>query len=99
MFHPELAAQMEAPFQTVLQEARSLQPPVWITRLRDVSEWWQEREKFNVDIRVRQGGYTLQFLCTPRATLLYRGLHYCLIVVLGVPALLYFEFVDTKLKP
>ena len=33
------------------------------------------------------------------ATLLYRGLHYCLIVVLGVPALLYFEFVDTKLKP
>lgn len=73
MFHPELAVQMETPFQTVLQEARSLKPPVWVTRLRDVSEWWQEREKFDVDIRVRQGGYTLQFLCSPRATLLYRG--------------------------
>jgi uncharacterized membrane protein YbhN (UPF0104 family) len=27
------------------------------------------------------------------ATLLYRGLHYGLIMILGLPALLYFEFV------
>lgn len=33
------------------------------------------------------------------ATLLYRGLHYGLIMVLGVPALLYFEFLDSTAKP
>ncbi|MGB5891101.1 MAG: lysylphosphatidylglycerol synthase transmembrane domain-containing protein [Thermoanaerobaculia bacterium] len=33
------------------------------------------------------------------ATLLYRGLHYGLIMILGVPALLYFEFSNSKVKP
>lgn len=73
MFHPELAAYIEAPFISVLQEAQSLTPQVWVTRLREVSEWWQEREKFNVEIGLKQGGYTFQCHCTPRATLLYRG--------------------------
>ncbi len=33
------------------------------------------------------------------ATLLYRGLHYGLIMILGVPALLYFELSNLKVKP
>jgi uncharacterized membrane protein YbhN (UPF0104 family) len=33
------------------------------------------------------------------ATLLYRGLHYGLIMILGVPALLYFELATSRLKP
>lgn len=73
MFHPELAAYFEAPFHALLQEARSLQPLVWITRLREVCAWWQEREKFGVEIGFRQGGSLLDFCCTERATLLFRG--------------------------
>jgi uncharacterized protein (TIRG00374 family) len=33
------------------------------------------------------------------ATLLYRGLHYGLIMILGVPALLYCELATSRLKP
>lgn len=73
MFHTELAAYVAAPSTLVLREASSFEPKVWITRLREVCNWWLEREKFDVEITPRQGGCVLHFKNTPRATLLYRG--------------------------
>ncbi len=73
MFHPELSSFCEAPFVTLLEKARSLRPAVWVTMLREVSEWWQERSRFSVEIRSENGGRTLTFQCSDRATLLCRG--------------------------
>ncbi len=73
MFHPELATFCEAPFQKVLQEAQSLQPGVWLARLRDVSAWWLEKSSFWVEKEDAGDHFILKFHCTPRATILCRG--------------------------
>lgn len=73
MFHPELAAYCDVPFHSLLQQTRSLHPSVWITRLHELAAWWRERNDFGVDIGFRQGGASLEFRCSERATLLFRG--------------------------
>lgn len=73
MFHPELFALCEAPFVNVLREARALTGKVWVTRLRDISAWWREKETFSADIERENGGYLLNFHRSHRGTLLYRG--------------------------
>jgi hypothetical protein len=40
MFHPELASFLEIPFQSLLQKASQFHLPVWVARLREVSDWW-----------------------------------------------------------
>jgi peptidoglycan/xylan/chitin deacetylase (PgdA/CDA1 family) len=73
MFHPELASFVEAPFLSVLQEARSLSPSVWLARLCDVSAWWIEKSGFSVETEWEQDHFNVRFHCTPRATILCRG--------------------------
>jgi peptidoglycan/xylan/chitin deacetylase (PgdA/CDA1 family) len=73
MFHPELASFCEAPFVKVIQEAKSLQPKVWLARLREISEWWREKSAFTAEAFRDGDGYILNFHCTHRATILYRG--------------------------
>jgi len=74
MFHPELVDIDEQVFPTILQEAKALTPRVWITRMRDISTWWYERNAFWVDMIPTRTGLQLEFHCTPRATILSRGL-------------------------
>jgi hypothetical protein len=74
MFHPELATFCELPFESLLVKARQFSLPVWIARLRDISEWWCEKSKFGVDIKLNNTGMELTFECSPRATILARGL-------------------------
>ncbi len=73
MFHPEMASFCEDPFVKVIQAANSLQPRVWLARLREISEWWREKSAFTVDAVRDDDSYVLNFHCTSRATILYRG--------------------------
>jgi peptidoglycan/xylan/chitin deacetylase (PgdA/CDA1 family) len=73
-FHPELASFYESSFRSLLVKAGQFPIPVWITRLRDISEWWREKSKFTIDITPVTKGLCLNFNCTPRATILVRGL-------------------------
>lgn len=73
IFHPELAALCNAPFIDVLKEARTKPNSVWVAPLRDIGDWWLEKEAFRVEIERQHGGFLLNLLHTPRGTVLYRG--------------------------
>jgi len=77
MFHPELAWRCQQPLMTVLHEATRLHPPVWIARLRDISNWWREKSSFAVAISHTPAGLHISFTCSERATILVRGLGTC----------------------
>lgn len=74
LFHPELARRHLEPFIAVLDEARRLHPPVWIARLRDVSDWWREKSDFSIAVSHAPDGLHISFNCSERATILIRGL-------------------------
>jgi peptidoglycan/xylan/chitin deacetylase (PgdA/CDA1 family) len=74
LFHPELASFCHNPFITLVNHAGRFRPPVWIARLRDISEWWREKSKFSVQTDLDQNKLSLTFNCSPRATILTRGL-------------------------
>jgi len=72
--HPELGSICRQSFEDLLQQAKLLKPAVWIARLRDISDWWKEKSGFKVDVYPNSNGLLLEFSCTPRATILARGL-------------------------
>lgn len=76
-FHPELAWRCQQPLVTLLREATCLQPPVWIARLREISDWWREKSGFSVAISHIPAGLHISFICSERATILVRGLGTC----------------------
>lgn len=75
--HPELGSHCQQPTMTVLGEAKRLQPPVWIARLREISSWWREKSSFAVAISHTPAGLHMSFTCSERATILVRGLGAC----------------------
>ena len=74
LFHTELASRCEQSLIAVVREARRLQPPVWIARLRDISDWWREKSSFSVAVSHTPAGLHISFTCSDRATILIRGL-------------------------
>jgi len=73
MFHPELSAFLGVPFKSLLRRASQFHLPVWVARLREVSDWWREKASFKIVITPVTTGLRLNFTCTPRATILVRG--------------------------
>jgi hypothetical protein len=74
IFHPELSSVCGQPFMDTLQQAALLKPAVWVARLRDISNWWKEKSHFDIELHEDKFGLQVSFLCTPRATILARGL-------------------------
>jgi peptidoglycan/xylan/chitin deacetylase (PgdA/CDA1 family) len=74
LFHPELSDICRLAFRTVLTDARRLQPAVWITQLRDVSDWWRHKSNWHADIQGDADGLRVHFTCPDRATVLIRHL-------------------------
>ena len=74
MFHPELAERYEGAFRTLLEQARRLQPHVWLARLRDIGDWWAEKACFSAEAMPVPGGWRITFASSERATILGRGL-------------------------
>jgi peptidoglycan/xylan/chitin deacetylase (PgdA/CDA1 family) len=74
LFHPESYYQCAQAFESLLSVATQLQPAVWITRLRDVSDWWWEKSRFVVDISPEASGLHIRFDCSEPATVLVRNI-------------------------
>ena len=74
LFHTELASFCNSSFGTLIRRAKEYEPRVWIARLQDISDWWREKSNFKVVITSLTAGLRLNFSCTPRATILIRGL-------------------------
>ena len=77
LFHTELTAHCEQPLMELLSAAYACQPRVWIARLYEISDWWKEKSAFKVDVDQNSHDLTLAFSCTPRATILARGIGPC----------------------
>lgn len=73
MFHPELASLLIEPFMKVLSEAHAYKGKVWIARLRDISEWWEEKDECKIQIDRKNGKYHLSITSPKRAKLLQRS--------------------------
>jgi len=72
--HPERIALCEIPLTTVLTEARSLVPGVWIARLDEIAAWWRARTE--AQITVSDLGHNMLQLSIdgpPQATVMARS--------------------------
>jgi len=74
LFHPELADIGMEPLVRTVQAARGLRPAVWIARLKDISDWWREKSRFQSQISEDTAGLRVSFMCSPRATILVKGI-------------------------
>jgi hypothetical protein len=72
--HPERIFICEGPLSDVVQQAKQLDPPVWIATLKEIAAWWQEKQSFTLDIASPSDGkYVVQTSCSPRSTLLVKN--------------------------
>jgi peptidoglycan/xylan/chitin deacetylase (PgdA/CDA1 family) len=72
--HPERISYCENALKEVIQQAKELNPTVWVAALREIAEWWQERDKFAFRLHPQdEGGYRVQAECTERATVLLKN--------------------------
>jgi peptidoglycan/xylan/chitin deacetylase (PgdA/CDA1 family) len=74
LFHPELASLLNEPFVSVLGEVQEYKNRVWITQLRDVATWWNEKEDYKIQIERSKGEYHIELKSPHRATVLHRGM-------------------------
>lgn len=72
--HPERISYCENALVDIIQKAKGLNPPVWITTLREIAEWWQERGRFTFEIDSQGNGrYRVKADCSERATVLLKN--------------------------
>jgi peptidoglycan/xylan/chitin deacetylase (PgdA/CDA1 family) len=72
--HPERIMHCESALVDVLQEARRLDPPVWVATLKEIAAWWREKEKFRFEMKLAgEGRYRIRADCSDRATMLLKN--------------------------
>lgn len=74
LFHSELASICKEPIIMLVLKARAMHPKVWVARLGEVSDWWVEKQHFNIGLSQSEGQLHLKFNCSERATILVRDL-------------------------
>jgi hypothetical protein len=72
--HPERIRRCEQALTGLLEAARALTPPVWLTRLSDVSAWWRSRSTVQVECtKMESNRWRVQIEGAPEAALMVRG--------------------------
>ncbi|MBI4304238.1 MAG: polysaccharide deacetylase family protein [Chloroflexi bacterium] len=72
--HPERIFLCESALTDVFQQARQLNPSVWVATLREIAEWWKERERFVFEISpLSDDRCKVRANCSERATILLRN--------------------------
>jgi peptidoglycan/xylan/chitin deacetylase (PgdA/CDA1 family) len=72
--HPERISLCENALLDILEQANQLTPPIWVATLREITEWWRDREKFTLEIDLRSDRkYNVKAACSERATLLLKN--------------------------
>ncbi|MDD5530832.1 MAG: polysaccharide deacetylase family protein [bacterium] len=72
--HPERITLYRPAIERILKKVEVFNLPVWKATLKDIAEWWIEKEKFETDIKETQGVYTIKFKCSARATVLAKNI-------------------------
>ncbi len=73
--HPERIDHCEMGLREILSRASELDPPVWVTTLKEVAEWWLESDKFGFSIESEGNNrYHIKADCSGRATILLKNI-------------------------
>ena len=74
--HPERMFVCGKAMDELLKEAKSLNPAVWITGMKEVTDWWKEKSKFTITLQTKsKRGYRVKCDCPDKATILGLNLH------------------------
>jgi peptidoglycan/xylan/chitin deacetylase (PgdA/CDA1 family) len=72
--HPERFLLCEAALAETVQDARRFSPRVWIATLKEIAEWWKEKQEFAFEIEPEPGErYRLHARCSDLATILVKN--------------------------
>jgi len=72
--HPERISYYEKPLANIIKGLKKYDPPVWLATLREITEWWQERNKFQFQIESDgDGKYKIKADYSERATILVKN--------------------------
>jgi len=74
VFHPEAFEQCGGAIERVVRDAARLNPPVWVSTLRDIATWWRATSTFRVQTTDRANVLDIAFQCDADTTVLARGL-------------------------
>jgi peptidoglycan/xylan/chitin deacetylase (PgdA/CDA1 family) len=74
IFHTEQAKFCDNPFIELIRRSRQHHPAVWIAKLEEIMDWWSEKANFSIEIQPTSEGLQLSIICSPRATILVRGI-------------------------
>lgn len=73
--HPERFLLFETALRTVVEQARRYEHRVWMASLKQIADWWQERQTFTLNAEFScQGRWKLHASGSDRATLLIKNL-------------------------
>jgi peptidoglycan/xylan/chitin deacetylase (PgdA/CDA1 family) len=77
LIHPERIRYYEGSIDHLLQKALTKKPKVWLTSMKQIAEWWQEKRRFTIDIHpLGNHKYQVRAKCLDRATLLCKESKY-----------------------
>jgi peptidoglycan/xylan/chitin deacetylase (PgdA/CDA1 family) len=72
--HPERISICENSLIELLQQAKGLNPSVWVATLAEIAEWWEEKDRFTSEITSQgDGRYRVKADCSDRATVLLKN--------------------------
>ncbi len=73
--HPERILLCQGALVDTIQRAKGFNPPIWVATLREIAEWWKERERFTLEINSQGNGrYRVHSNCSDRATVLLKNI-------------------------
>jgi len=73
LIHPERIRYYDGSIDHMLQKALNKKPKVWVTSMKQIAEWWQEKRRFTMDIQpLGNHKYQVKAKCLDRATLLLK---------------------------
>ena len=72
--HPERISFCEKALVDVMRRSKALEPWIWVASLKEIAQWWQEKENFNFEIHPQNSGiYRVKSNCADRATILLKN--------------------------
>jgi peptidoglycan/xylan/chitin deacetylase (PgdA/CDA1 family) len=72
--HPERISYYENTLSTIINDLKNYNPPIWLATLREITEWWRERENYKFKIEPDgDGKYRIKAECSEQATILVKN--------------------------
>jgi peptidoglycan/xylan/chitin deacetylase (PgdA/CDA1 family) len=72
--HPERILLCERALTHVVRRAKKLNPLVWVASLGEIADWWNEKDRFSLEVNSEGSGrYRVKATCSEKATLLLKN--------------------------